>query len=113
MIHLNIVNGYFIYKYRYFYIQYKKKIDERSIRYTSFSKAIASVLPVEPTPEELKLVRFTKKLHTTFNVKVKKGKAAISVAVTIALLRAMARDMPEFKKVYEGDLRKLKEEGAE
>jgi len=113
-INLHIVNGYFLIKYRHFYIDYKRLMSERSITYTSFSQAIASAWPVEPTPEEVKLVRSAKKIHTSFNadIKLKKEKASGIVAVSVALLRAMARDLPEFKEAYERDLEKLKKEGV-
>ena len=112
-INLHIVNGYFLLKYKHFYVSYKRLMSEHGIAYTSFSQAIASAWPVEPTPEEVKLVKSSKKIHTSFNVNIKlkkeKGKASGIVAVTIALLRAMARDMPEFKEAYERDLEKLKQ----
>jgi hypothetical protein len=110
---LYIVNGYFLKKYRDFYKQYRKLMAEGTVAYSSFSRAIKSVLPVEPTPEEIALIRYSKKVHTTFNVNPKKIKGPVATTVSIAVLRAMARDMPEFKKVYEADLQEMKRELAE
>jgi len=117
MINLHIVNGYFLIKYKRFYIEYKRLMTGKAVPYTSFSQAIASAWPVEATPEEVKLVKSSKKIHTSFNVNIKlkkeKGKASGIVAVTVALLRAMARDLPEFKEAYERDLEKLKKESTD
>jgi len=116
-INLHIVNGYFLIKYKRFYIEYKRLMTGKAVPYSSFSQAIASAWPIEPTPEEVKLVKSVKKIHTSFNVNIKlkkeRGKASGIVAVTVALLRAMARDMPEFKEAYERDLEKLKKQGVE
>jgi len=110
---LYIVNGYFLKKYRDFYKQYRKLMAEGTVPYSSFSRAIKSVLPVEPSVEEIALIRYSKKVHTTFNVNPKKIKGPVATTVSIAVLRAMARDMPEFKKVYEADLQEMKRELAE
>jgi len=107
---INVVNGFFIYQYRDFYKKYDKLMTQGAVPWTSFSRAIRSVLPFEPTREELALVRTSKKVHTTFSVRVRKGKVPVTTLVTVALLRAMARDMPEFQQVYEGDLQKIREE---
>jgi len=80
---LYIVNGYFLKKYRDFYKQYRKLMAEGTVPYSSFSRAIKSVLPVEPNVEEIALIRYSKKVHTTFNVNPKKIKGPVATTVSI------------------------------
>jgi hypothetical protein len=102
------MNVWFLTRYWDWYRKYAKHLYSRG---SSFSRAVREFPPFVPDPAEIALERSSKKVHSCLSAELKPVEGVSQVALgTIAILRAMARDLPEFRRVYKSDLRKIQRE---
>ena len=102
------MNVYFLVRYKDWYLKYADLLYSKG---SSFSKVVRESPPFVPDPPEIELLRSSKKVVSSLSASLPTVEGISSTALgTIAILRAMARDLPGFRGVYESDLRKIMEE---